>query len=440
MDWYYGCKNNDFLVPKDQEDLLERHHSPDSWSEWGINAPETFNSPQECLFMNTNEVVEFNFIDESFNNEIEFDPCLYNKDQSSSSSVCEGLSEQSFQQTKAPSCDHQPNYQLQDLSTFGHMDDFFLDSVLEDFPCVESLHKSFFDPENQCSNSTGGVQKDISDSGFVSCNSDSKDCMDIEANEVKDWDPFEQSNGNEMMLEQLSHEEFTLQGFEMIISQLTEKTRICFRDALYRLARNTKHVLEDLDGGLNMHQEIPRSIYNEAMRSEENKPMESETNSIDRAVANLMFNKMEINIVDLPLTTLVNLKQDVIGSKCLQGKSSKAMNVTQKSDSPKLQKLPADAEVPRFGLEDQQESTESYITYKTSPFLTSSSIQWLAVSIQLNFDWNQVAKLGSLQDSVHLDIFLGVQMIELINLNLAKVGSLQDSCAVHPDTLLGMQV
>lgn len=84
------------------------------------------------------------------------------------------------------------------------------DSVLEDFPCVESLRKSFFYPENQCSNTTGenyilvseqviskrsiiwmykitnlffpsgGVQKDIAASGFVPCNSDSKDCLDIE--------------------------------------------------------------------------------------------------------------------------------------------------------------------------------------------------------------------------------------------------------------------
>jgi len=46
--------------------------------------------------------------------------------------------------------------------------------------------------------------------------------------------------------------------------------------------------------------------------------MESETNSVDRAVANLMFNKMEINILDIPFTTLVNLKQEVSGSKGLE--------------------------------------------------------------------------------------------------------------------------
>ncbi|XP_020240023.1 protein LNK3 isoform X1 [Cajanus cajan] len=333
MEWYYGCENSGFLVPNEQENLVERHPSPERWSEWGISTP-----PQECLMMDTNETEEeFNFIDESFNNEIEFDHSKYDKDQSSSSSVCGGLTDQSFQQT-ALSCDHhhQPKYQLQDLSTFECTDDIFLykqlykhepviawDSVLEDFPCVESLHKSFFYPENQCSsNTTGGVQKDFAASDLVPCNLDSKDCLDIEGHAVKVLDPFEQSNGDDTMLEQFSLEEFTLQDFEMIIAQFTEKTRIGFRDAMYRLARNTKqHVVEDLDGALN----------NETMRSEVKKPMESETNRVDRAVASLMFNKMELNILDLPLTTLVNLKQEVTGSKCLEGKRSKAFDVEQES-------------------------------------------------------------------------------------------------------------
>ncbi|TKY47883.1 hypothetical protein E2542_SST29944 [Spatholobus suberectus] len=52
-----------------------------------------------------------------------------------------------------------------------------------------------------------------------------------------------------------------------------------------------------------MHQAMPDTVYNETMRSEDNKPMESETNSVDRAVANLMFNQIELNILDLLLTS-----------------------------------------------------------------------------------------------------------------------------------------
>lgn len=124
MDWYYGSGINDILVPKD-EDVWDRLPSPDSWSKWGISAPGCVNSPERFSVMGTNpREVEFNFNDESFNNEIELESSLHEKDQSSSSSVCGGLLEQSFQQT-ALSCD-QPNYQLQDLSRFEHMDDIFL--------------------------------------------------------------------------------------------------------------------------------------------------------------------------------------------------------------------------------------------------------------------------------------------------------------------------
>ncbi|XP_061366729.1 protein LNK3-like isoform X2 [Gastrolobium bilobum] len=185
------------------------------------------------------------------------------------------------------------------------------DSVLEDFPSVEDVHKSFyFYPENRGSNSPGGLQKDIAASKFVLCHSSSEDCMDVET--VKVLDPFEQYSGDEAMHEQSSVEKSTLQDLEMVTAQFTEKTRICFRDALYRLARNTKlrhHVVEDLDGDLNMQQSMLQAVHNETLRSEDKKPMESETNIVDRAVANLMFNKMEINMLDLPLTTLLNFNQ-----------------------------------------------------------------------------------------------------------------------------------
>lgn len=61
--------------------------------------------------------------------------------------------------------------------------------------------------------------------------------------------------------------------------------------------------------------------------------MESETNSVDRAVANLMFRKMEINALETPDN---------------QGKCSEALNDAPKSHYPQ-----------RFGQMDQQTTTES---------------------------------------------------------------------------------
>uniref|UniRef100_A0A0R0KCM3 Protein LNK3 n=1 Tax=Glycine max TaxID=3847 RepID=A0A0R0KCM3_SOYBN len=326
MDWYYGNGVNDYLVPRDQ-DLLDRHPSPDYWSNWGISATE---------------------------------------DQSSSSSVCGGLPEQSFQQT-ALSCD-QPNYQLQDLLRFEPMNDTFLDSVPEGLPWVdvENLDKSInISPENQWSSTPGILQKEMPASKSVSSNSESKDCLDIECN--RDDGMCEQSS---------SLEEFILKDLEMVIGQFTERTRICFRDALYRLARNTEeqHVMLDQNEDLNIQKAIPHTDHNETMRSQDKKPMESATNNIDRIIANLMFKSMEFNIHHSPITSSTNSIQQVIESNNgLHGNSSKAMNMEEKFCYSHPQKLLVDAEIPRFGLSNQPRDTGSNITCE-GPIKTSFMI------------------------------------------------------------------
>ncbi|KAL2990208.1 hypothetical protein AAZX31_11G184200 [Glycine max] len=266
-----------------------------------------------------------------------------------------GLPEQSFQQT-AFSCD-QPNYQLQDLPRFEPMNDTFLDSVPEGLPCVdvENLDKSInISPENQCSSTPGILQKDIPASKSVSSNSESKNCLDIECS--RDDGMCEQSS---------SLEEFILKDLEMVIGQFTERTRICFRDALYRLARNTEEqpVMLDQNEDLNIQKAIPHTDHNETMRSQDKKPMESETNNIDRIIANLMFKSMEFNIHHSPITSSTNSVQQVIGSNNgPRGNNSKAMNMEDKSCYSHPQKLLVDAEIPRFGLSNQPRDTGSYIT------------------------------------------------------------------------------
>nr|KYP40145.1 hypothetical protein KK1_038514 [Cajanus cajan] len=346
MDWYYGSGVNDYLVPRDQ-DLLDRHPSPDYWSNWGISATEGFNSPKNFFIMD--------FFEERFNNQIELEPSLHDKDQSSSSSVCGGLPEQSFHQTSL-SCDH-PNYQLQDLPRFQPLNDAFLDSVPEDLPHVdvENLDKSTnISPGNQCSSTPGILQNDITASKSVSSNSESKDCMHIEDCNKDDDGTHEQS----------SLEEFILKDLEMVIGQFTDRTRICFRDALYRLARNTEqqHTMLDHDEELNIQKEKPHADQNEAMRrSQDKKPMESETNNIDRIIAHLMFKSMEFNIHDPPLTSSISSMQQVIASKDVHQNNSKALTVAEKPCYSHPQKLPVDGVIPKFGLSNQPRDTGSYI-------------------------------------------------------------------------------
>ncbi|KAI4332944.1 hypothetical protein L6164_017810 [Bauhinia variegata] len=286
MDWYYENDMNDLLVPKDQ-DLSDRLPSPDSWSKWGLSATEGFDLPKSFWMMDTSpREVDFNFNDESFNSEIEIESSRDDKDQSSSSSLYGGLPEQSFHLTALSG--NQPNYQLQDLSRFEQMDHIFMNSLLDDLPDVENLNRSL------CSS-----PEFHADSKFVPCDSKPEEGLDIgfKAPSVEVSDP--QNNIDEDTLELSSLEEYILQDLEMVIAQFTEKTRIRFRDALYRLARSTnqQHVLYQ-HGDLNMEKAMPHMDNNETVRSLDKKPMESDTNSVDRAIANLMYNRMDINVQD----------------------------------------------------------------------------------------------------------------------------------------------
>ncbi|KAL9321709.1 hypothetical protein ACSQ67_009762 [Phaseolus vulgaris] len=344
MDWYYEKGVNGYVIPRDQ-DLLDRHPSPDYWSNWEISTNEGCNTPKQFFIMD--------FFEERFNNQIELEPSLHDKDQFSSSSLCGRLHEQSFQQTALSS--DQSNYQLQDLPRFELMNHSFLDSVPEDVSCfdVENLDKSINGlSENQCSSTPGTLQKDTTDSMYVSSNSGPKDCPDREAPSAKVLDPFEQCSMDDDMHEQSSLEEFVLNDLEMVIGQFTERTRLCFRDSLYRLARNTEQhheMMLDQNENLNIQKSLSHTDHNEiARRCQDKKSMELATNNIDRIIASLMFKSMEFNIHDPPLTPSTN--------------SSESLNREEKSCYSYAQELPTDTQIPRFEPSNQLRDMSSYTT------------------------------------------------------------------------------
>lgn len=124
MDWYFGSGTDDLVVPKDRG-LSDRLPSPDSWSTWGICAPESFPSPNKCTDFDhkfTREDSRFNGI--GFCDQVEMEDSSHDKYQSSSSSVSGGLSDESHQRTIF-SC-NRPDYQLDDLAGLDQMDDIFL--------------------------------------------------------------------------------------------------------------------------------------------------------------------------------------------------------------------------------------------------------------------------------------------------------------------------
>lgn len=88
-----------------------------------------------------------------------------------------------------------------------------------------------------------------------------------------------------------------------------------------------------------------------------------------------------------------------------------------------------------------------YMLLHLNYLFSVASTQGLALSIQLHLDFDcnvndWIDQLAVNKDRInsgflgvlHFDIFLGVQMIELINsstLEVAKLGSLQDSCVLY---------
>ncbi|KAF2323724.1 hypothetical protein GH714_036723 [Hevea brasiliensis] len=343
MDWYIGSNIDEFVVPKKQE-LSDRFPSPESWPKWGISESESFEFPNESFVIDsklTHEVLNFNF-----SNEVEVESSVHDKDQSSSI-IGGGSSEESLQQT-ALSRDHL-DYQLDGLAGFEHMDDQFLSSLMEDPPGTENLHKSFyFEPEllnciegddnistysildalrissdaysmgsskylktHAFSPSMDPEEGKVSASPpFIPSNSEQKNCPLLKASLIKVLAPSEHKGLNEHVDEETSLEETVLQELAMVMAQLTDKTRMCFRDAFYRLANtSSQHVTWDRNGNLSM-ESSPWTCQEDKMRPGRKKTMELETNAIDRALTNLMFNKTYFNVHDFPVSSLASSKQE----------------------------------------------------------------------------------------------------------------------------------
>ncbi|XP_034921208.1 protein LNK3 [Populus alba] len=380
MEWYSGSGIDDFVVPEDRE-VYDRLPSPESWSKWCADASESHEFSNKRFLMDsklTGEELKFN--GEILSKEVE---SFYNgKDQSSGSSISGRLSEESLPQT-ALSCD-QPDYQLDDLSEIEQLDEFFLSSFLEDLPRNENLNGSFcFSAEAECgmasadnrftdtmsdlqsiSNDAHGMgsskylkthafspslsweEGEVAASHFNQCNSDQKDLALVKASLVNVLVPSEHDSMIGLVDEETSLQQSALQELEMVMAQLNDKTRICFRDALYRLASNSKQhpIKQDQNGDLSM--ETPGTGEDEKMGSGGKTTIEMETNAIDRAIANLMFCKMDLNIRDFPVSAPVNSKQGI-------SRETKPLNCRwnepQGHDLPSYPSFRGDAEVPILG-------------------------------------------------------------------------------------------
>ncbi|KAM0954005.1 putative LNK family protein [Dioscorea sansibarensis] len=313
MDWYFREQSGDFVVPNDQETSEvpctdEISPSSDDWYQVDNNKSGSRGSPEKfCGRSPMTNVGEFDFDPQNIYDQVNNVPAVYNGKGSSNSSACRessllnhsaGTSEASYQ--------GQPDFQLQ--SNMEQMDEIFLNSLLEDdlqnlgspyeplpmFPASAYRSLSFenfltdviVEPAclvKECS--FPGSALEIRDSGNKENTSSWSLIRDeSKASEDSYAEPVIKSENDAITVNEAKClEETVLHKLEGVVTQLSEKTRICFRDALYRLAESSKKA---------EHRNRPSAAEVDHENSRNlKKGAESKTNAIDRTVANLLFTK-----------------------------------------------------------------------------------------------------------------------------------------------------
>ncbi|KAK3022564.1 hypothetical protein RJ639_047542, partial [Escallonia herrerae] len=299
MEWYFGSDSDDLVVPKDQEPL-DRLPSPDSWSQWGITTSGS-------------SVSKKNFSGKRFYDEVGMDTADYEREHSSNSSMSLGLGNGPLQWNTFSH--EQQDYQLNDLARSDQMDDIFLSSLLEeDMTSTDNLHGSstYSLKSNYNMTSSDNLLADMMlDSQYMPSytygKGSSKHLKTREFSPSQEWDNEEDATCspsiedcmNSMDVE-TSIEESVLKNLERVTAKLTKNTRTCFRDALYRLAENSKQQTANLNRNGAYLLDHPVMFDGEILRSEKTAARESKTNAIDRTIAHLMFNEMDFRAQDLP--------------------------------------------------------------------------------------------------------------------------------------------
>ncbi|KAJ4871866.1 Uncharacterized protein Rs2_46493 [Raphanus sativus] len=264
MDCYTGRNFEDFVVPNYQETSSETCLDG-MWGGWSMNSPE---AAEKC-----------------------FDYDRFNSQMGMRTSQDE--EEEEEEESKRSKAFYGAS-SLHGFEGIEQMDDIFLSSILEDVPGSDGdVHRSSSTNNSVGSSSMyGGSEVPLFHS---------------HAMPLKEEAPFtisDLSEENMFVDDEMSSEELVLQDLQRASEKLTDETRKCFRDTFYRLARNSQEKL-DSDNTANsgeFHMQASRYDYGDNTRlMSREEEIESETNSIDRAVANLTYNKMESNISNFPL-------------------------------------------------------------------------------------------------------------------------------------------
>ncbi|KAI7757961.1 hypothetical protein M8C21_018682 [Ambrosia artemisiifolia] len=245
MEWYFGSEAEDLVVPEAYEQQAQMISSPETWSHWDMTGFES-SYPKKNFESNMNMTHDGLYNDS--------ESLLWND-------------EADFQQF------------AKEEARINHMDDddddIFFSSLLEEDPTEDSSSTRLHD------NTILGNNADIIKGKMVNSQYVGR---------------YGQSNGSsryqmpQYTSNESSMEASVLNDLERVTAQFTNKTRLCFRDAFYRLAESSKESLNSCQA-----EESMMTSNDDTLRAGETEDTESKTNVIDRAVANLIFHKYEFD-------------------------------------------------------------------------------------------------------------------------------------------------
>nr|XP_016490239.1 PREDICTED: protein LNK4-like [Nicotiana tabacum] len=305
MEWFSRVDVGDLVVPKGLEDGFPP--SPDSWSQWETpfgnfksemkrNNIRLYVGSEDCKVTRSGvDLKNLGIHEENFDN-------LASQD-----SYCDMDQWSSYPPDQLES-------HLDNLASMDQLDDVFLSSLLEECPTRmdASDESSDLSTNSQCSvlladNQAGDDYSNPEHVTSNACSAESAKYYSAHAfTSPMDWESHQEVNNSYLLEkaptaevavklehdrgdsrvsdEEISMEQSVLQHLESLTAQLTEETRICFRDSLYRLADNSKH--DECQRWNVQSDQSSRGLSKE-------ETTELQTNVIDRTVANLLFSNID---------------------------------------------------------------------------------------------------------------------------------------------------
>ncbi|KAL0464245.1 UNVERIFIED_CONTAM: hypothetical protein Slati_0312100 [Sesamum latifolium] len=258
MEWYSSSGIEDLSVAK-HEEIFDRLPSPVSWSSWSKMVGNFNCSPEELTVLDVEELL---FSGTAFSSEVEH---------LNAASACQGFSHASHQQNAYP-CEHS-DFQLNDFAVIDDADDIFLYNVPSGLKIFAFMHVHPY---------SLNISK-LHDQGQ---RNHIQDC----ANNVESVCPFLQPND----YHQFGWSFASFYGY-VVWSSLEPEYEICFSE--YSDASEDMSKEE-----ISVEESVYWSYRDQLCRLGEVKAKKSDTNTIDRTVATLLFT--------FPTASMSNLTED----------------------------------------------------------------------------------------------------------------------------------